>query len=164
VIVFSIQQKLSDPHGGNCSLRQFTPTVEIVQGGWTPAVEIVRQNFLTPTVENEQKLFLTNRFVVSKKVTTETRRHDMDYISAYMQTEKYGQVEGCICVAEEGYGYWGFDDESGYWFEVVEEPDLILQEAIDEQGNVVFLTDLEKEKLLWIASEIYWERYAENNK
>ena len=88
----------------------------------------------------------------------------MDYISAYMETEKYGQVEGCICVAEEGYGYWGFDDESGYWFEVVEEPDLILQEAIDEQGNVVSLTDLEKEKLLWVASDIYWERYAENNK
>jgi hypothetical protein len=85
----------------------------------------------------------------------------MDYISAHILTDNLGEIEACFYVAMHGVGGWGFDDDTGYFFDTLEEPDLILQEAIDENGNIVTLSSIEKDRALAIASEIYWTRFAD---
>lgn len=79
-----------------------------------------------------------------------------DYISVEID-----QYEVCFGLYH-GSARWDFWQDTGFEFNIMEEVELVFQEAIDQDGMIV--VKLPKEiidKAEDIAAELYWDRYAE---
>lgn len=84
-----------------------------------------------------------------------------DYISVYITDDQGVEYEVCFGLYH-GVGRWDFWKDTGFEFNIMEEVELIFQEAIDPEGE--FVVKLSKElvdKAEEIAADTYWERYAD---
>jgi len=94
----------------------------------------------------------------------------MDYLNVYLDKEPFGQLgeaqsrllEVCVAIVDHGYGAWVYYSDTGYQYEIFDEPDLVYQESFDIDGNNVELTKREIDIVLEIANETYWEKYSDN--
>lgn len=85
----------------------------------------------------------------------------MGYISVYLEEEPFGEVEACVAILDHGLGKWEFWSDTGYEFTEVTQPDLVVQEVLDSEGVVVKLPQPTLDKVLYLATEIYWGRYSD---
>lgn len=88
---------------------------------------------------------------------------DTNYLSVYIEEEPFGEVEVCVAIVGHGVGKWEFWSDTGYEFNEVSDPDLVVQEALDSEGVVVKLPQHLIDKALEIACETYWERYSSDS-
>lgn len=84
-----------------------------------------------------------------------------DYMSVYLEKEPFGEIEVCIAIVGHGSGKWEFWSDTGYEFNEITQPDLVYQEALNNDGEYVELTKAEIDKALEIANETYWEKAVE---
>lgn len=83
-----------------------------------------------------------------------------DYINAYVKDDQNNQYEVCFGLYH-GCGHWDYWSDTGYDWIVDEEVTLVFQNALDEQGQIVKLSQELLDEAEEQAGEIYWERYAE---
>lgn len=82
-----------------------------------------------------------------------------DYISAYVTDNNDVEYEVCFGLYH-GSGHWDFWQDTGYEFVEDEAVELVFQEALDEEGNTVTISQDLIDKAESMACEKYWERYA----
>lgn len=83
-----------------------------------------------------------------------------DYISTYVTDNNNVEYEVCFGLYH-GRGSWSFWKDTGYEFDIEEDVELVFQEALDEEGNTVTISQDLIDKAEEIACEKYWERYAQ---
>lgn len=85
-----------------------------------------------------------------------------EYIAAYITDDDNVEYEVCFGLYH-GSGRWVFWSDTGYEWTIDREVELVFQEALDEEGNIVTISQDLIYKASEIAEETYWERYAEGH-
>ena len=110
-------------------------------------------------------MILTNHYSQFIDKLTHYEGYKMDaysfYINTYVMDKDNNEIE-VLFGGYHGEAQWSFYKDTGYEFHIIEECDLIFQEAINtDEGSVVTITKEQLEKAEEQARDTYWERYSE---